>query len=167
MKTKTLIVGLVLLALLANAHTAMAQKLSDSADEWGAVKALAFGEKLSVRLKDGKKVEGTVNSVSDTVLALTRGGNSRDLTRESISKIYRFVPRSAAKSVGKSAAIGAGIGFGAGAGVGVVGGRYEDLETAGLVGILGGLGAAIGAGIGALVGALYVKPGRALIYEAK
>ena len=63
--------------------------------------------------------------------------------------------------------MGSAIGFGVGAGVGIVGGTYEDLETTGLVGFLGGVGAAIGAGIGALVGAIYVKAGRVLIYEAK
>ena len=43
--------------------------------------------------------------------------------------------------------------------MGIVGGTYEDLDTASLVGFLGGFGAAIGAGIGALVGAVYVKRG--------
>jgi ferric-dicitrate binding protein FerR (iron transport regulator) len=167
MKSKTVIVSIVLLALLANSNIAVAQKANDSAREWGAVKALAAGERMIVRLKDGKKLEGTLRSVSDTQLVLNRGNNSADLNRDSVSKVYRLVPRSAARSVGKSAAIGAGIGFGAGAAVGVAGGSYEDLETAELVGFLGGLGAAIGAGIGAFVGALYVKPRRELIYEVK
>jgi hypothetical protein len=167
MKAKGLIASMVLLILLANANTIIAQNVSGAAREWEGVKALVTGEKLSVRLKDGKKVEGTVRNVTDTVLSLTRGAATSDLNRESISKVYRLISRSAGRSVGKSTAMGAGIGFGVGAGLGITGGTYEDLETAGLVGILGGLGAAIGAGIGAVVGAVYVKPGRVLIYEAK
>ena len=165
MKTKTLIVNIVLLALLAN--TSIAQTVSGSAREWEAVKAMAPGESLRVRLKDGKKVEGTVRSVSDTLLVLDRGTTANDLNRDTIAKVHRIVRRSKGRSIGKSTALGAGIGFGVGAGVGIAGGTYEDLETAGLVGFLGGFGAMIGAGIGALVGAIYVKPGRVLIYEAK
>ena len=167
MKTKALMVNIVLLTLLANANTAIAQQVSDSARAWETVKALASGESLRVRLKDGKNVEGRVRSVSDTALVLTRGTGTNDLNRETVSKVYRLVPRSAGRSIGKSAAMGAGIGFGIGAGVGIAGGTYEDLETAGLVGFLGGFGALIGAGIGSLVGAVYIKPRRGLIYEAK
>ena len=125
-----------------------------------------MGEKLSVRLKDGKKVEGTVRSVSDGLLVLNRGTSAVDLNRDSIAKVYRLVPRSTAKSIGKSTAMGAGIGAGVGTCVGIWGGTYEDLETAGLVALLGGFGAAIGSGIGAFVGAVYVKPRKVLIYEA-
>lgn len=167
MKTKAVIINIVVLVLLANANTAVAKKVSDLARDWEAVKALVPGEKVRVRLKDGKKLEGTVRSASDTQLMLTRGTTASDLNRETISKVYRIVSRSTGRSIGKSTAMGASMGFGIGAGVGVAGGSYEDLETAGLVGLLGGLGAAIGAGIGAVVGAVYVKPGRVLIYEAK
>jgi small nuclear ribonucleoprotein (snRNP)-like protein len=167
MKTKTLAVNVVLLMLLANANTTIAQKASDPPREWEAVRALAPGEKLSVRLKDGKKVDGTVRSVSESMLVLDRGTNTGDLNRDSISKVFRVVPQSKARSIGKSTAIGAGIGFGIGAGVGIAGGSYEDLDTGELVAVLGGLGAAIGAGIGALVGSLGSKQRRVLIYEAK
>lgn len=167
MKAKALITNLVMLVLLSNPNTLVSQTVSGTKEEWEVVKALVAGDKVTVRLKDGKKVEGTVSGVSDTQLTLTRGTAARDLNRASISKVYRIVSRSAGRSIGKSTAMGAGIGFGIGAGVGIAGGTYEDLETAGLVGLLGGLGAAIGAGIGAVVGAVYVKPGRVLIYEAK
>lgn len=167
MKTKALIVNIVLLTLWANANTAIAQQVSDAARAWETVKTLAPGESLRVRLKDGKNVEGRVRSVSDTLLVLTRGTGTNDLNRDSISKVYRLVRRSAGRSIGKSAAMGAGIGFGISAGVGIAGGATtDDLEIAGLVGLLGGCGL-IGAGIGSLVGAVYVKPRRVLIYEAK
>ena len=166
MKTKALVATLSFV-LLMNSNTAVAQNAVGSIQEWEAVKALAAGEKLSVRLKDKKKVEGTLRSVSDSLLVLARGTSTVDLNRDSVAKVYRIVSRSTARSIGKSTALGAGIGFGIGAGVGIWGGTYEDLETAGLVGLLGGFGAAIGAGIGALVGGIYVKQGRVLIYEVK
>ena len=163
MKTKAL-TTIVLFVLLADARIAVAQ--TGSTSEWEAVRAVPLGEKLSVRLKNGKKVEGIVRSVSDGLLVLNRGTAAVDLTRDSIAKAYHLVPRSTARSIGKSTALGAGIGFGVGAGVGIWGGTYEDLETAGLVGLLGGFGAAIGSGIGAFVGAVYIKPRKVLIYEA-
>lgn len=167
MKSKALLVNVVMLVVLANAGTIVAQTVADTAREWEAVRALAVSEKLSVRLKDGKKVEGTVRSVSDTLLVLNRGNVTNDLNRDAIAKVYRVVRRSIGRSIGKATAMGSAIGFGVGAGVGIVGGTYEDLETTALVGFLGGFGAAIGAGIGALVGTIYVKPARMLIYDAK
>lgn len=104
MKTKALITNIVMLVLLANAGTIVAQKTSVTADEWEAVKALVPGEKLSVRLKDGKKVEGTVRAVSDKQLMLVSGTAANDLNRERISKIYRIVSRSTGRSIGKSTA---------------------------------------------------------------
>jgi hypothetical protein len=74
MKSKALMINIVVLVLFANANTIAAQNTTGTAQEWEAVKALVPGEKLSVRLKDGKKkVEGTVRGVSDTQLLLTRG----------------------------------------------------------------------------------------------
>ena len=163
MKSKTLI-DVVLLVLMANASIAVAQTVSTR--DWESVRTLTAGERLSVRLKDGKKIEGTLRSVSDTLLVVDRGNATVDLNRDSIAKAYQVVPRSTARSIGKSTAMGAGIGFGVGAGVGIWGGSYEDLDTLPLVGLLGGFGAAIGSGIGAFVGALYIKPRRMLIYES-
>jgi small nuclear ribonucleoprotein (snRNP)-like protein len=74
-----------------------------------AVKLLASGEKLRVKLKNGKNAEGTVRSVSDTVLVLDRGTTTNDLNRDTISKVYRIVLRSTGRSMGKSTAMGAGI----------------------------------------------------------
>ena len=166
MKTKTLVVGM-LFALLMNANAAMAQNVVGTVSDWESVKTLAPGDKLRVRMKDGEKLEGTLRSVSDALLVLSRRNVNQDVNRDSIARIQRIVPRSAARSIGKSTALGAGIGFGIGAGVGIWGGSYEDLDTVPLVGLLGGFGAAIGAGVGALVGGIYVKPRRVLIYEAK
>ncbi|MFY9554286.1 MAG: hypothetical protein WAV47_06145 [Blastocatellia bacterium] len=162
MKTKTIVVSLVLSVVLVN--TTIAQTVGR---EWDAVRSLSSGEKLSVRLKDGKKLDGILRSVSDTLLVLDRGNNASDLARDSVSKVYRIERKSTARSIGKPTLIGAGIGFGIGAGVGIAAGNYEDLGTGELVAVLGGLGAAIGAGIGAIVGAIGSKERRVLVYEAK
>ena len=112
-------------------------------------------------------MEGRLVNISDTALTIDRGSKSTDVTRDSIEKVYRIEPKSKGKSVAKGALIGAGIGFGAGAGVGIAAGNYEDLETAELVGILGGIGAAIGAGLGALFSSFGKKEQKILIYESK
>jgi len=157
-----------LIMLLALPTLALAQKSSGSVSDWLAVRSISSGEKLSVKLKDGKKMEGRLVSISDATLTIDRGNRSTDIDRQSVEKVYRLVPKSVGKSIGKSALIGAGIGFGAGTGVSLAAGSYEDLETGELIGILGGLGAAIGAGIGALVGAVSGSGNKkVLIYDTK
>jgi hypothetical protein len=167
MKIKTLPIVMALFLFQMNSIAVMARQGAGSAGEWATVKAIPAGERLSVRLKEGKKLEGRLRGVSDAMLTLDRGNKTIDLNRDSIAKVYRLVKRSTGKAIARSTAIGAGVGFGIGAGVGIWGGTYEDLETAGLVGILGGGGAAIGAGVGAIVGALGSKRRRVLVYEWK
>jgi hypothetical protein len=167
MKIKTLPIALALLTFSMNPVVIMAQQGATSAREWAAVKAVPSGEKLRVRMKDGKTLEGRLRNISDAMLEMDRKNKTIDLNRDSIAKVYRLVKQSTGKSIAKSTAIGAGIGFGIGAGVGIWGGTYEDLETAGLVAILGTGGAAIGAGIGAIVGALGSKQRQVLVYEWK
>ena len=166
MKTKSLAHIFVILSLLVSSTTTFAGQASDPSRQWAAVRAIPSGDKVSVRLKDGKKVEGTLRSASDTMLSIDRGSSSMDLNRDSIAKVYQVIQKSRGKSVAKGALIGAGIGFGAGAGVALAAGNYEDLETAELVGILGGIGAAIGAGLGALFSSFGKKQEQVLIYES-
>ncbi|HWP42548.1 MAG TPA: hypothetical protein VNO14_04885 [Blastocatellia bacterium] len=158
----------VLCILLALPSLALAQDAAVASSDWSAVLSISPGEKLSVNLKDGKKFEGRLLRASDTTLIIDRKGRSTDLDRQSIQRVHRLVPKSTGKSIGKSALIGAGIGFGAGATLGIAAGSYEDLETAGLVGILGGIGAAIGAGIGAITGAITGRGNKkVLVYDAR
>ena len=163
MKIKPVALIIVVLSLCLNSMLVNAGQNNSS--EWATVQALPGGEKLRVELKDGKKIEGRLLKVSATSLTIERKNTPTDFSRDSIGKVYRFVQKSAGKSIAKSAAIGAGIGFGSGAGVGIAAGSYEDLETAGLVGILGGIGAAIGAGIGALIGSFGSHQRRELVYQ--
>ncbi|MCI0486212.1 MAG: hypothetical protein L0229_06390 [Blastocatellia bacterium] len=168
MKTKTLAVGLALIILLMNSSAAVAMQKTAPSSDWIVVKSLPNGTRLSVRLKDGKKVEGTLSGVSDTTLSLEYKNKTTDLDQSKISKVHRVVPRSIGKSIGKSSLIGAAIGGGAGVSMGVGIGNYEDLERGDLAVIFGLIGAGIGAGIGAMTGA--IRGGgnkKELIYESK
>ena len=162
------LISFALIICLALPIVAAAGQSTTSSSDWSAVQSVALGDKLSVKLKDGKKVEGRLRAASDTTLTLDRGNKSSDLDRNSIARIHRYVPNSVGKSRGKSTAIGAGVGFGAGAGLGLAAGQYEDIETAALVGIFGAIGAGVGAAIGAIAGAASATGRKKmLIYEVK
>ena len=154
---------LVLTVLIMNSMAAAFQKTTA---DWSAVRALPAGSKLSVRLKDRKKIEGLLVRVSDSSLTLTRNNQDVELDQPDIAKIYQLIPRSAGKSAGRSALIGAGIGFGAGVAAGGAIGSYEDIQTLESMAVLGAIGAGIGAFVGAIRG-LASKQRRALIYDAK
>ena len=162
------LISFALILCLALPMVAVAGQSSAVSNDWAAVRSVPLGDRLSVKLKDGKKMEGKLVAVSDTSITIDRGKRTSDLDRNSIAKVQRYVSNSVGKSIGKSTAIGAGIGFGAGAGVAFAADQYEDIETAGLVGILGAIGAGIGAAVGALVGAASATGRKKLtIYESK
>jgi len=165
MKSKTLTLCMVVATLLMNLTPAMAQQVT-AASDWSAVTAIAPGEKLSIELKDGKKMKGRLRTVSDSVVTLERDSKTSDVSRDSISRVYRIVG-SAGKSVGKAAAIGAGIGGGIGIGLGIASGGYEDIGRGEIAAVLGAVGAGLGAGIGAIVGGLGSKEKRVLIFESR
>jgi hypothetical protein len=163
-----LIICLALPIVAAAGQSNQSNTSSTSSGDWSVVQSVTLGDKLSVKLKDGKKVEGRLRAASDTTLTLDRGNKTSDLDRNSIARIHRYVPNSVGKSIGKSTAIGAGVGFGAGAGLGLAAGQYEDIETAALVGIFGAIGAGVGAAVGAIVGAASATGRKKmLIYEVK
>ncbi len=163
MKSKTMTLAIIVVALMMNLTQAVAQQPGASRD-WSAVTAISPGEKLSIELTNGKKVKGRLRSVSDSMITLERGSKNGDVSRDSIARVYRMVG-SAGKSVGKAAAIGAGIGGGVGVGLGIASGGYEDLGRGEVAAIAGGVGAVIGAGIGAIIGGLGSKEKRVLVYE--
>lgn len=164
MRTKSFALLMVMFISLMSVTPTFAQQSGVSTD-WSTVMAISAGEKVSIETKDGKKMKGRIRSVSDTMVTLDRGSKTSDLTRDSISKVYRM-EGSTGKSVGKAALIGAAIGGGAGIGLGVASGGYEDISRGEIAGILGAVGAAIGAGIGAIVGGLGSKEKRVLVYQS-
>ncbi len=162
------LISFALILCMALPMAAIAGQSGTVSNDWRAVQSVPLGDRLSVKLKDGKKMEGRLVAASDTSITLDRGKQTSDLDRNSIARVQRYVSNSVGKSIGKSTAIGAGIGFGAGAGVGLAAGQYEDIETASLVGILGAIGAGIGAAVGVLVGAASATGRKKVtIYESK
>ena len=159
---QTAIIVVLLLAFLVSPVTLVAQT---GTNEWSRLSAATSGTKLSVKLKDGKKVEGTFTSVSDTSLSLTVKNAAKEIRREDIASVHEV----SKKGAGKATLIGAGIGAGVGAGLGIASEQNDEdsfLETP--ASITAGM-IVVTTGIGALTGFLIGRSGkkRVLLYESK
>jgi small nuclear ribonucleoprotein (snRNP)-like protein len=156
------IIVVVLLSFLLSPFTLVAQT---GTNDWSRLSAATTGTRLSVKLKDGKKVEGTLNSVSDTSLSLTVKDAAKEIRREDVASVHEVSKKSAAKAT----LIGLGIGAGVGAALAISSDQSEndtffetrDSVTAGFV--------VLTAGIGALTGFLIGRTGkkRVLLYQSK
>jgi hypothetical protein len=164
MKFKAMALTMVLSIFLMSITPATAQQASASTD-WSAVTAISPGEKVSIELKDGKKVKGRLRSVTDSMVSIDRGSKPGDFSRDTVARVYRMAG-AAGRSVGRAAAIGAAIGGGIGIGIGIASGGYEDLSKGEAAAIAGGVLGAIGAGIGAVVGGLGSKEKKVLVYQS-
>ena len=156
--------SLVLVASLLLPSVMSAQVGTAPTNDWSALNTVPPGSQLSVKLKNGKTVEGKLSGVSDTALSLSVKKKPAEVKREDVYSVHQTSKRSATKAT----LIGLGAGAGAGAVIGAVGGSKDDgfekidrAATAGLT-VLGGAA-------GALVGYLVGRSGRkrVLIYEAK
>jgi len=161
--TKQIAITMVLLfSFLMSPVTLVAQT---GTNDWLRLSSAPTGIKLSVKTKDGKKVEGTLTSVSDASLSLSVKNAAKDIRREEIASVHEV----SKKGAGKATLIGAGIGAGVGAGLGIASEQNDndtffetkDSITAGIV--------VVAAGIGALTGFLIGRSGkkRVLLYESK
>lgn len=156
------IIVVLLLSFLVSPVTLVAQT---GTNDWSRLSATTSGTRLSVKLKDGKKVEGTLTSVSDTSLSLTVKNAAKEIRREDIASVHEV----SKKGAGKATLIGAGVGAGVGAALGIASEQNDedtffetkDSITAGMV--------VVAAGIGALTGFLIGRSGkkRVLLYESK
>ena len=132
--------------------------------DWSSINSVPAGDRLSIELKNGQKIDGKLSSFSDSTLSLTVKGKSVDVKRDDVSRVYHVVKKSATKAT----LIGLGIGAGAGAAIGLAAdandnGGFEKIDhvaTAGLTVV----GAGAGAAIGYLIGRSSRK--RILIYQA-
>src|SRR6266508_3114839 len=116
--------------------------------DWSAVQRVGTDERLIVKQKDGKTVEGRMIEASETNLTLSRNGKVINIPRDSILQIQHSKGKAAK---GKWALIGAGIGGAAGAGIG--GAKSGSVIDDGGIYVVAGL--VIGAGAGAVGGALF------------
>ncbi|HEX5966503.1 MAG TPA: hypothetical protein VFY51_11255 [Pyrinomonadaceae bacterium] len=161
--TKQIAITMVLVLFLLSPVTLVAQT---GTNDWSRLSVVTSGTKLSVKLKDGKKVEGTLATVSDTSLSLTVKSVGREIRREEVASVHQVSGRSA----GKATLIGLGIGAGAGAAIGLAGdasndaGGFEKIDNT-----VAGAITVVGAAAGALAGFVIGKTGkkRVLLYESK
>ena len=128
--------------------------------DWSAVEALAPGEKLVVRTRDGERLAGRFVSASDLLLVVRHGETDISLARDNVRLVQLNRGKSRLKGMLFGAAIGAGAGFGVG---GVLYFPYRDDMAGVTVPAFTGLGAAVGAGIGA---ALAKGNKNVTVYEA-
>ena len=154
---------ILLISFLLSPLTLVAQT---GRSDWSRLSSVAAGSKLSVKLRSGKKVDGTFSSVSDTALTLSVKNVATDVKRDDILTVHQF----AGKSAGKSTLIGLGVGTGVGAVVGIAADAsnnddgFEKIDNVAAAGITVA-GAAAGAITGFVIGKTHKK--KVLVYEAK
>jgi hypothetical protein len=164
MKKTAVGVCFLLIFVLSVPRNILAQPTSEQAKgDWAGLKAVPPGDELKVVRKDGKSEKGRLLNSSIDSLTLSKGKKLLEVKREDVQRIYRLLPKSAAKS----SAIGAGIGAGTGAVIGgVITAKYgsESGEEYLLAVVLGLLGAGIGALAGMILG---IGKNAILIYESQ
>ena len=154
---------LMILGLLGTATDSLAQAPDEvTTGMWAGIEKVPPGEKLLVKLKDGKKLKGRLVSASDTTLTLSRKNKTMDLDRGRVQQIFRLMPKSARKAT--LIGVGVGLAIAAAATGGLCGGESEKGECWALGMLLFG---GPGAGIGALAGwGIGGGKERVLIYDA-
>jgi len=155
------IIVVLVLSFLLSPVTLVAQT---GTNDWSRLSAVASGTKLSVKLKDGKKIEGKFANVSDSSLSLTVKNAAKEIRREDVATVHQV----SKKGAGKATLIGLGVGAGVGGALAIAGetddrsfGEVPNSVSAGFV--------ALTAGVGALAGYLIGRTGnkRVLLYESK
>jgi hypothetical protein len=135
-------------------------------NDWSRLNSLTSGSKVSVKLKDGKIVDGKLSSVSDATLSLTVKNKPMDLRREDVLSVQQVIKKSATKSTLIGLAVGTGTGalIGGVADASVNDGGFEKIDNV-AAGAITVIGAVAGTVTGFLIGRGHSK--RVLIYEAK
>ena len=132
-------------------------------NDWARISSVAAGSKLKVKLKNGKTVEGNLNSVSESSISLATKNTTQDIKRDDVQTVHRVVKKSALTAT----MIGMAVGAGAGAALGAIGSsdssfdKLDHAVTAGLTVV----GAIAGTVTGYFIGRSSRK--KELIYEAK
>lgn len=135
-------------------------------NNWSRVSAVTAGANLSVKLKTGKSVNGTLNSVSDTGLSLNVKGSNVEIKREGVATVHEVVKKGSAT---KATLIGMAIGAGAGAAAGAIADSNDNSGFEKIDHVATAALAIVGAGSGALVGYLIGRGGnkKVLLYQSK
>jgi ferric-dicitrate binding protein FerR (iron transport regulator) len=167
MKTRLAAICLSLI-VSAQAQLALAQSAQLSSDQaWELVKQTTLGEKLVVKLKDGKKLKGEKILVSDSELSLSiKNQQVAQFKRDEIRQVWRWLPPDPEKQR-LYQGIGVGVGLLGGLAIAVAASRpgefCNDCRGRGI----GLTAAVVGTTIaGALVGRKLAGGKRILIYHA-
>jgi len=156
MKTRILSLLIAGALMVAQCGVALAQGRG-----WSAVQAVPADDRLIVKQRDGKTIEGKMIEASETNLTLSRDKKVVNISRDNIAQIEHSTGKAAK---GKWAAIGAGVGAATGGAIGKA--KNSPPIDDGEIYIVGGVlvGAGLGAVTGLLIGASRRK--RELIYTA-
>lgn len=127
---------------------------------WSAVQAVPADDRLIVKQKDGKSIEGKMIEANETNLTISRDKKVVNISRDSIAKVEHS--RGKAEKT-KWGLIGTGAGAAAGAGIGATK-QSGDSDSYIYIPIGLALGAGIGAAAGLLIGAS--RRNREVIYSA-
>ncbi len=168
MKTKLAAICLSLV-VSAQAPLALAQNAQISSNRaWELVKETELGEKLELKLKDGRKVKGEKVLASDSELSLTlKNRQAAQFKRDEIQQVWRSLRPDPDKQRFYQG-VGTGLGLLAGLAIAVGASRSNEPcyngcrgRTIGLVATITGMGIA-----GALIGRKLSGGKKILIYQA-
>jgi hypothetical protein len=143
MGNRLLALGLFLAVTLAPA-TALARQTQTRGD-WSAVQALSPGEKISVKTKDGDRLDGRFESANDILIIFERRGRKVSLARDSIHLVQLDRGKSRKRGLLYGVLIGGGVGFAVGRALYF---PFRDDKVGTTVPSTTAMGMAIGAGIG-------------------
>jgi hypothetical protein len=154
--------ALALVFALAPALTVAARQRGPVAgqSDWSAVQALAPGEKLIVRTRDGDRIAGRFVSATDILLVIKHDETDMSFARDNVRLVQLNRGKSRLKGTLWGTAIGAGVGF-------AVSGALYFPHRGEIIGAIVPASTALGAGIGAGIGAAFAKGNKNVtVYEA-
>ena len=145
MRNRLLALGLFAAVLLTQTPSGAHAQVTQTRGDWSAVQALSPGQKISVRTKDGDRLDGRFESASDILINFERGGRKVSLARDSINLVQLDRGKSRKRGLLIGLAVGGGVGFAVGGGLYF---PHRDDIVGSVVPAFTALGAGIGAGIG-------------------
>ncbi len=155
MKSRILSLLITAVVLLAQSGVALAQGRG-----WSAVQAVPADDRLIVKQKDRKTIEGKMIEANETNLTISRDKKVVNISRDNIAQVEHS--RGKAEKT-KWGLIGTGAGAAVGAGIGATK-QSGDSDSYIYIPIGLALGAGIGAATGLLIGAS--RRNREVIYSA-
>ena len=160
MKTR-FVVLVLLISLLSLQPMAINAQATAGQGDWSAVQTIERGSEVVINTKQGEKMKGKLESVSDTSLTINRKRRATDVGRADVKSVYLLKGNTRGKTILKGAAIGGAAGLGTGLTLYLP--NQDDI-----IGWVVPSFAMIGAGIGALIGLLVGRGQKQiLIYEAR